>query len=192
MKLRNPSRAGPIIGRVIGKGQSGQVNTLVGQVITGKSGVYFSERSKSAGEGGDIQYTRTISIRHHPFGTLEFDAESVAVASARTNMPGMIRASAEAGRIFIIENNRSASARPTLLINPDVLQQHLAAARPRRTLGQLLETLPFKRRGAPRLTVALTDDEAPELQVHPARELPAGGEADSHGPAAHQRRGAGA
>ena len=66
MKLRNPSRAGLIIGRVIGKGQSGQVHTVVGEVNAGKSSVYYSERSKSAGEGGDIQYTRTISIRHHP------------------------------------------------------------------------------------------------------------------------------
>lgn len=190
MKLRNPSRVGPIIGRVIRGGKSGQVSPVVGELITGKSGVYVSERSKSAGKGGDIHYTRKIYIRHHPFGTLEFDAESVAVAIARTNMPGMIRASADAGRIFIIENNRSATAPPTLLINPDVLQQHLAAARPRRTLGQLLEALPFKRRGAPRLTVAFADDEAPELQVHPARTLPAGGEAEPRGPATHPRRGA--
>lgn len=107
----------------------------------------------------------TITLYGLDFGPIVLNVEQVAVASARTGMPGLIRASAKSGRAFLIQNAKNPSAASALLINPGVLQQRLAQVRPARTLGQLLDSLPFKRRGAPRLTVELPDDVAPDLKV---------------------------
>jgi hypothetical protein len=97
-------------------------------------------------------------------GTAKLKAEPVAVGSARSDMASMIRAT-DAGRAFLIQNAKSAGAPAALLINPEVLHQHLVDALPRRTLAQLIETLPFKRRGSPRLSADLPDDQAPMLTV---------------------------
>jgi hypothetical protein len=99
-------------------------------------------------------------------GLVSVDVERVSVASARTEMPGLIRASAETGRAFLIHNAKNASAAGALLINPAVLEQRLQAAATPRTLGQLIDTLPFKRRGSRRVVVNRPDDFAP------ARRLP--------------------
>lgn len=93
------------------------------------------------------------------------EVEQVAVASARNDMPGLIRASAESGRAFLIHNAKNAAAATALLINPVVLGKLLAATTPRRTLAELIDTLPFKRRGSPRLEVEMSDDDAPALRV---------------------------
>lgn len=98
-------------------------------------------------------------------GTTWLEVEPVAVGSARTVMPRLIRDSAS-GRAFLIRNAKSPSAATALLINPEVLQERLIRSKPRRTLGQVLDALPFKRLGAPRLRVVdLPDDEAPALVI---------------------------
>lgn len=98
-------------------------------------------------------------------GLVSVDVERVSVASARTEMPGLIRASAESGRAFLIHNARNASAAGALLINPAVLEQRLQTAAAPRTLGQLIDTLPFKRRGSRRVVVNRPDDVAPVRRV---------------------------
>lgn len=98
-------------------------------------------------------------------GPLWLDVEAVAVGSARNVMPQLIRDSAT-GRAFLIRNAKSPTAASALLINPEVLQERLIKWKPRRTLGQVLDSLPFKRLGAPRLkTIDLPDDEAPSLVI---------------------------
>ena len=98
-------------------------------------------------------------------GPMWLDVETVAVGSARTVMPRLIRDSAS-GRAFLIRNAKSPAAASALLINPEVLQERLTKGKPRRTLGQVLDALPFKRLGAPRLsTIDLPDDEAPALAI---------------------------
>jgi hypothetical protein len=93
------------------------------------------------------------------------DVEPVAVGSARNVMPRLIRDSAS-GRAFLIRNAKSPTAASALLINPEVLQERLIKWKPRRTLGQVLDSLPFKRLGAPRVkTIDLPDDEAPTLVI---------------------------
>ena len=53
-----------------------------------------------------------------------------------------------------------------MLINPEVLNERLKEmARPTRTGAQILENLPFKRRGSPRLAVEIEDDVSPALIV---------------------------
>lgn len=106
-----------------------------------------------------------VTGRQIKLGTLVFDVEPIAVASARTGMPGLIRASAETGRAFLIRNAKNASAATALLINPEVLERRLVAMKPRRSLGELIDTLPFKRHGAPRLVASPLDDDAPTLRV---------------------------
>jgi hypothetical protein len=110
--------------------------------------------------------SRSITKTQITLGSVSVDVERVSVASARTEMPGLIRASAESGRAFLIHNAKNASAAGALLINPAVLEQRLLAAVTPRTLGQLIDTLPFKRRGSPRIVVSRPDDYAP------ARRLP--------------------
>jgi len=96
-------------------------------------------------------------------GAMRLDVEPVAVGSARNEMPRLIRDSAT-GRAFLIRNAKSPTAAGALLINPEVLQERLTKGKPRRTLGQLLDSLPFKRLGAPRVkTIDLPDDVAPAL-----------------------------
>jgi hypothetical protein len=98
-------------------------------------------------------------------GPVWLNVEPVAVGSARNVMPRLIRDSAS-GRAFLIRNAKSPAAASALLINPEVLQERLIKWRPRRTLGQVLDSLPFKRLGAPRVkTIELPDDEAPALVI---------------------------
>jgi hypothetical protein len=116
--------------------------------------------------GAAAQPLRAVSKTQITLGLVSVDVERVSVASARTEMPGLIRASAETGRAFLIYNAKNASAAGALLINPAVLEQRLQAAAAPRTLGQLIDTLPFKRRGSRRVVVNRPDDFAP------ARRLP--------------------
>lgn len=109
---------------------------------------------------------RTVAKTQITLGLVSVDVERVSVASARTEMPGLIRASAETGRAFLIHNAKNASAAGALLINPAVLEQRLQSAAAPRTLGQLIDTLPFKRRGSRRVAVSRPDD------VMPARRVP--------------------
>jgi len=98
-------------------------------------------------------------------GRIVLEVEQVPVATARTGMPGLIRASAKSGRAFLIQNARNPAAASALLISPDVLRARLARSRTVRTLGELLDALPFKRQGSPRLRAELRDDGLPKLEV---------------------------
>ena len=98
-------------------------------------------------------------------GFTTVDVERVSVAAARTDMPGMIRASAETGQAFLIHNAKNPSAATALLINPAALDRRLSTPATKRTLGELIDTLPFKRRGSPRVVVSQPDDHAPTLRI---------------------------
>jgi hypothetical protein len=108
---------------------------------------------------------RAVAKTQITLGLVSVDVERVSIASARTEMPGLIRASAETGRAFLIHNAKNASAAGALLINPAVLEQRLQAVVAPRTLGQLIDTLPFKRRGSRRVVVSRPDDVAPTRRV---------------------------
>ena len=98
-------------------------------------------------------------------GQIVLEVEQVPVASARTGMPGLIRASAKSGRAFLIQNARNPAAASALLISPDVLRARLERSRTVRTLRELLDALPFKRQGSPRLRAELPDDGLSKLKV---------------------------
>jgi len=107
----------------------------------------------------------TVILHGRAFGPVGLEVEQVPVAWARTGMPALMRASAKSGRAFLIQNAKNPSAASALLINPDVLRARLERLRSTRTLGQLLESLPFKRHGSPRLTVELPDDGVAGLRI---------------------------
>lgn len=98
-------------------------------------------------------------------GRIVLEVEQVPVASARTGMPGLIRDSAKSGRAFLIQNARNPAAASALLISPDVLRERLEQSRSVRTLSELLDALPFKRQGSPRLRAELPDDGLSKLRV---------------------------
>ena len=122
----------------------------------------------------------TITISGGGIDAVVLNVEFVAVASARTEMPGLIRASAESGRVFLIRNAKDPSAASALLINPEVLQERFSKRKPSRTLGELLESLPFKRREAPRVMVSLPNDVAPKLRIHGTEGFAATSDTESH------------
>ncbi|MDM0037236.1 hypothetical protein QTI33_34270 [Variovorax sp. J22P271] len=94
------------------------------------------------------------------------NVELLTVGSARICWARLIRESTKHGRAFLIQEATSAGAPCALLINPDVLNERLKQmTRPTRTGAQILESLPFKRRGSPRLTVEIEDDVSPALIV---------------------------
>lgn len=147
-----------------------QTKTLT-QVARERSGKVAARKSKAAvrvakQSAAVANRSQSLAKTQIMLGLVSVDVERVSVASARTEMPGLIRASAESGRAFLIHNAKNASAAGALLINPAVLEQRLQAAATPRTLGELIDTLPFKRRGSGRVVVSRPDDFAP------ARRLP--------------------
>lgn len=135
--------------------------------IKGSAPIPAAARARAAAGKARVAAIKKGVHSSHPmkFGALEFDVEPIAVASARNSMPGLILASASTGRAFLIRNAKNASAASALLIDPKVLEQRLSAMRPRRTLGELIDALPFRQHGAPRVVVRLPDDEAPVLRI---------------------------
>lgn len=98
-------------------------------------------------------------------GHFVVDVKRVSVADARSEMPRLVRA-AGSGDVFEIYNAKNLDAPTAVLVGPEVLRQHgVAASRKRRTLRELVDSLPFKRHEAPRLRAALPDDDAPALRL---------------------------
>lgn len=103
-------------------------------------------------------------FQHLVLGPVTFDARRVSVASARSDMPRLVRATSD-GDVFLIYNAKNDDAPTAILVSPDVLRQQITSPRLRRNLRDLVDALPFKRRGAPRLRADLPDDEAPPLRL---------------------------
>lgn len=100
-------------------------------------------------------------------GEVELEVDTVAVGAARNDMPGLMRRSAETGRAFLIKNAKTQGGPSALLVDEAVLRERVAQARPARTLGQIIDALPFRRLGKSPVLVAdaLPFDGLPELQL---------------------------
>ncbi|MNZ75365.1 hypothetical protein D3C78_938390 [compost metagenome] len=105
----------------------------------------------------------TIVVSHD----VALEVEQVGVVSARNGMPGLIRRSTENGQGFLIKNGKNAGAATALLIDLEVLRDKFRDSRPLRTLGQLLESLPYRHQGDnPRIaSAALPHDVLPVYAV---------------------------
>jgi hypothetical protein len=59
---------------------------------------------------------------------------------------------------FLVRNIKNPTAPEVLVINPAALDQELRRVRPGRTLGEIIDVLPFNRQGVPSLRVRALPD----------------------------------
>jgi hypothetical protein len=105
-------------------------------------------------------------------GGMTIEVDEVGVGYARTEIPTLIRASAKTGRAFHIRNAKNPAAATALLVSPQVLENMVFRPVRRRTLGEVLEGLPFKRTGAARVRAGVADNAVRRLRI-PAVDAPA-------------------
>lgn len=100
-------------------------------------------------------------------GAVELEVESVAVGAARADIPGLMRRSAETGRGFLIKNAKTQAGPSAILVDLAVFRDRIAQARPSRTLGEIVDSLPFHKLGkSPVLEPdLLPDDGLPTLDM---------------------------
>lgn len=100
-------------------------------------------------------------------GSVELEVETLAVSASRGDIPALMRRSAETGRGFIIQNAKTQAGPAALLVDVGVLRDHVAKARPSRTLGDIIDSLPFRKLGkSPVLELdPLPNDTLPELDL---------------------------
>ena len=84
-------------------------------------------------------------------GNVTVQARTLGVAAGRIALPKMIQASMGLEDAFLVRNVKNPNAPEVLVINPAALDKELRQVRPGRTLGEVVDSLPFGRRGVPRL-----------------------------------------
>lgn len=98
-------------------------------------------------------------------GQLSMAVEEIGVVQARAEIPSLIRASAQTGRAFHIRNAKNPQSATALLVSPEALEKLVFRASRRRTLGELLDALPFKHTGAGRIRAGIPDNMVRALKV---------------------------
>ena len=84
-------------------------------------------------------------------GNVTVQAKTLGIAAGRIALPKMIQESMGLQDAFLVRNVKNPSAPEVLVINPAALDKELRQVRPSRTLGAIVDALPFERRGVPRL-----------------------------------------
>jgi hypothetical protein len=97
-------------------------------------------------------------------GSEVLELTPMSMAYARSNLPKLLRLT-RSGEVFEICGAKEERAPTAVLIGLDVIRQHSVTERHRRTLRDLLDSLPFKRHGNPLVRADLPDDDAPRLRV---------------------------
>lgn len=105
-------------------------------------------------------------------GGLDVAVDEIGVVQARAEIPRLIRASAQTGRAFHIRNAKNPHSATALLVSPEALEKLVFKATPSRTLGEVLDALPFKHTGAGRGRVAVPDNAVRALRVPAVSESP--------------------
>ena len=98
-------------------------------------------------------------------GPLELEVDEVGVGYARSEISRLIRDSALTGRVFRIRNAKNPSVASALLMSPEILGKVLLKPARRRTLGEVLDLLPFNTIGIPRLRAGLPNNSMRVLRV---------------------------
>lgn len=88
----------------------------------------------------------------------------MSVAYARSNLPKLLRLTLS-GEVFEIRSAKDEQAPTAVLVGLDVIRQHSVTGRHRRTLRDLIDSMPFKRHGNPLVRADLPDDDAPRLRA---------------------------
>lgn len=103
---------------------------------------------------------RTLRI-----GELTLEIQEVGVGYARAEMSNLMRDSAASGRAFLIRNARNTTAPSVLLMSPEVLSELLSKSDRRRTLGEIVNSLPFQETHVPRLRAGLPNKTRRKLRT---------------------------
>jgi hypothetical protein len=91
-------------------------------------------------------------------GSVTVQARALGIAAGRIALPKMIQGSMGLEDAFLVRNIKNPTAPEVLVINPAALDQELRRVRPGRTLGDIVDVLPFNRQGVPSLRVRALPD----------------------------------
>ena len=110
--------------------------------------------------------TRPANALHKTLliGALTLEVEEVGVGYARAELSKLIRDSAASGRAFLIRNARDTTAPSVLLLSPEVLSELLIKPAQRRTLGEIVDSLPSQQTRVPRLLAGLPSNTLRKLR----------------------------
>ena len=84
-------------------------------------------------------------------GSVTVHAKTLGIAAGRIALPKMVQGSKNLEDAFLVRNVKNPSAPEVLVINAAALDQELRRGRPARTLGDIVDALPFGRKGVPSL-----------------------------------------
>jgi hypothetical protein len=124
-------------------------------------------------ERGDGESLIKAVLRTIQFAGKTVEVAEIGVGSARAAIPRMMRDSALTGRAYFIRNNKNPTAASALLVSPQALEKLLYAPVERRTLGAVLDALPFRGVEVPRIRKDHPDNIMRTRRV-PSMEEPSG------------------
>jgi hypothetical protein len=116
------------------------------------SGVPVKSRLHGASGGKEKGRTEPGYVRIK-LGSVTVQAKALGIAAGRIALPKMIQGSMRLEDAFLVRNVKNPMAPEVLVINPAALDQELRRVRPGRTLGEIVDALPFGRQGVPSLRV---------------------------------------
>jgi len=103
-------------------------------------------------------------------GGVTVHAKALGIAAGRIALPKMIQGSVDLEDAFLVRNVKNPTAPRVLVINPTALDQELRRFRPGRTLGDIIDVLPFGRKGVPSLRIRSLPDAGLDKRLRvPAR-----------------------
>ncbi len=91
-------------------------------------------------------------------GSIIVHARTLGIAAGRNALPKMVQESVNLEDAFLLRNVKNPTAPEVLVINPAALDQELRRVRPSRTLGDVIDVLPFGRKGVPSLRLHAPPD----------------------------------
>ena len=111
-----------------------------------------SAKSRSQGASG-VKERAPIELGYVriKLGNVTVQAKALGIGAGRIALPKMIQKSRGLEDAFLVRNIKNPMAPEVLVVNPAALDQELRRARPGRTLGEIIDALPFSRQGVPTL-----------------------------------------
>lgn len=97
-------------------------------------------------------------------GGLTFGVTRIGIADAREGIPKLMNQVAQ-GEVFVIQNAKNPAAPAALLLSAAELATAMLTPKPRRTLFELIESLPLRIPGEAIPQADMPDDFAPDLTL---------------------------
>ncbi len=133
-------------------------------------------QSPSASKNSTVTIKRPLNVGYVmvKLGNVTVQAKTLGVAAGRIALPKMIQESMGLEDAFLVRNVKNPNAPEVLVINPAALDNELRQVRPHRTLGEIVDSLPFGRRGVPSLKVRPLPDADIQNRLRISNLAPAG------------------